>query len=254
MSHPYFQGTRHPRVFAHRGLALAPEVWENTAAAFAAAHATGAEYIETDCRSSADGDVVLIHDETLERIAGDPRPVSEVSTRELRDLFAPHGGLLTVAEALDTFPDVRFNIDVKSEDAVPWIGRDVADHTRRVLLTSFSDGRRRRAVEEARWAGAEHPPATSAGRNTIAAVLAAASTRLSPAVSRALRDVDALQIPESYGPLKVLTRGLLRRAHAHGVEVHVWTVNDPDRMRELISRGVDGIVSDRSDLAVATLS
>lgn len=253
MTHPFFAGTRHPRVFAHRGLATSPEVWENTAAAFAAAHAEGVEYIETDCRSTADGEVILFHDETLERVAGDPRPVNTVRTDELREIFADHGGLLTVAEALDGFPEIRFNIDVKSEDAVPWIGRPLADHAHRVLLTSFSDARRRRAVEEVRWAGADLAPATSAGRATIAAVLASASTRFSPAVSRALRGVDALQIPESYGAVKVLTKQLLRRAHEHGVEVHVWTINDPPRMRRLIDFGVDGIVSDRADLALTEL-
>lgn len=253
MTHPFFQDTRHPRVFAHRGLAHDPDVWENTAAAFAAAHAAGAEYIETDCRSSADGDLVLVHDETLERIAGSPRPLAEVSTHELRELFAAHGGLLTVAEALEAFPEVRFNIDVKSENAVSGIGVAVAPHTERVLLTSFSDARRHRAMAEVRRAGAVRPPATSAGRRTIAAVLAAASARFPAAVSRALRDVDALQIPESYGSVTVLTGQLLRRAKEHGVEVHVWTVNDPDRMRLLTDRGVDGIVTDRADLAVAAL-
>ena len=253
MSHPFFINARHPRVFAHQGLATDDAVWGNTAGAFAAAHAAGAEYIETDCRSTADGDVVLVHDETLEHLTGDPRPVSTVRTRELREIFAGHGGLLTIGEALDAFPDIRFNIDVKSEDAVPWIGRPLVAHTRRVLLTSFSDARRRRAVDEVRWAGAEFPPATSAGRNTIATLLAGTALRLTPMQTFALREVDALQIPEAYGPVPVLTPRLIRLAHAHGVEVHVWTINDPDRMRELVSLGVDGIVTDRADVALETL-
>lgn len=255
MTHPFFDGTRHPRVLAHRGLVTAEGedsgVWENTAASFAAAHAAGAEYIETDCQVTADGDVVLFHDSTLQRLAGDPRPVSSVRTKELRDLFSGHGGLLTVAEALDTFPTVRFNIDVKTDAAAAPLGPILADHTERVLLTSFSDVRRRRALAAVLAAGAAHRPATSGGSRTIGALLALSTGRLSPA--RTLRDIDAVQIPERQGRLRILTPSLLRAAHRCGVEVHVWTVNDAHDMVRLAGLGVDGVVSDRADLAVATL-
>jgi glycerophosphoryl diester phosphodiesterase len=226
-------------------------VWDNTAAAFAAAHAADVEYIETDCRVTADGDVVLFHDEDLTRLLEDPRPVSEVRTVELAELLAPHGGLLTVAEALDAFPDVRFNIDVKTDAAAEPLGRILAAHTHRVLLTSFSDARRRRAIAAIRAAGAELRPAASGGRNTIAALRLLSSMRLSPA--RLLREVDAVQIPERVGTLRVFTPALVRAAHRYGVEVHVWTVNDPEAMRRLVAAGADGIVTDRADLALKIL-
>lgn len=256
MTHPYFTKTRHPRVLAHRGLVTAAGedsgVWENSAAAFAAAHAAGAEYVETDCQVTADGDVVLFHDATLERLVGDPRAVREVRTRELRAVFADHGGLLTVAEALSSFPDVRFNIDVKTSAAVEPLGPILAEHTHRVLVTSFSDANRRATLASVLRAGAEIRPATSGGSKTIAALRALSALRLSPV--RVLREVDALQIPERYGALRVLTPALLRAAHRHGAEVHVWTVNDPETMRRLVEVGVDGIVSDRADVALKTLS
>ncbi|MFD5214808.1 glycerophosphodiester phosphodiesterase family protein [Microbacterium sp. NPDC058345] len=256
MTHPYFAGTRHPRVLAHRGLIPAPDedssVWENSAAAFAAAHAAGAEYIETDCRVTADGDVVLFHDETLERFTGEARSVSAVRTTELRTLFEEHGGLLTVAEALNLFPDIRFNIDVKTDAVAAPIGPLIAAHTDRVLLTSFSDRRRRRAVDSALRAGAALPPAISGGRGTIMRLRAASGVRLSPA--RMLAGLDAVQIPERHRGIRVLTPALLRVAHVHGVEVHVWTVNEPDDMRRLVGAGVDGIVTDRADVAVQTLT
>ncbi|MFY9712162.1 MAG: glycerophosphodiester phosphodiesterase family protein [Microbacterium sp.] len=255
MTHPYFGKARHPRVLAHRGLVTAAGgdsgVWENTAAAFAAAHAAGAEYIETDCRVTADGDVVLFHDETLARLTGDPRRVDEVGTNELTRLFSDHGGLLTVADALDSFPTARFNIDVKTEAAVEPLGPILVDHTHRVLVTSFSDARRRAAVAAVMRAGASMRPATSAGSGTIAALRGLSSIRVSPA--RLLRDIDALQIPERRGRLRVLTPALLRVAHRRGVEVHLWTVNDPIEMRRLIRLGVDGIVSDRADVALKAL-
>lgn len=256
MTHPYFAKARHPRVLAHRGLVTAAGedsgVWENTAAAFAAAHAAGVEYVETDCQVTADGDVVLFHDATLERLTGDRRAVREVRTRDLVGLFADHGGLLTVAEALDLFPTVRFNIDVKTAAAAEPLGPILADHTHRTLVTSFSDTHRRATVAAVLRAGAALRPATSGGSRTIATVRALSALRLSPA--RVLRDIDALQIPERQGPLTVLTPALLRAAHARGVEVHVWTVNDAAEMNRLIALGADGIVSDRADLALDTLS
>lgn len=256
MTHPYFAKARHPRVLAHRGLVTAmgedSGVWENSAAAFAAAHAAGAEYIETDCQVTADGDVILFHDSSLQRLTEDPREVRHVRTREIARLFADHGGLLTVREALDLFPDTRFNIDVKTSAAADPLGPILADHTHRTLVTSFSDANRRATVSATLRAGAALRPATSGGSATIAAVRALSAAHLSPA--RALRDIDALQIPERQGVLRVLTPGLLRAAHRLGVEVHVWTVNDLADMRRLVAAGVDGLVSDRADVALAGLA
>lgn len=256
MTHPFFAKARSPRVLAHRGLVTAAGgdsgVWENTAAAFAAAHAAGAEFVETDCQVTADGDVVLFHDSTLARLTGDERRVSEVRTRDLAAIFADHGGLLSVAEALDLFPSTRFNIDVKTDAAAAPLGPILADHTHRTLVTSFSDANRRATVSAVLRAGAAARPATSGGTRTIAAVRTLTAAHLSPA--RALRDIDALQIPERQGLFRVLTPSLLRAAHAHGVEVHVWTVNEVPDMRRLVSMGVDGIVSDRADLAIDALS
>lgn len=255
MTHPYFAQTRHPRVLAHRGLTTTAggdsPVWENTAGAFAAAHAAGAQYIETDCRVTADGAVVLFHDATLARLLGDPRPVSAVRSTELAELLAPHGGLLTVAEALGGFPEMRFNIDLKVDEAVEPLAPVLAAHAHRVLVTSFSDARRERAVAAVLRTGAPLRPATSAGQRTIAAVRAATLLRLSPA--RALVGIDALQIPERFRGVPIFTPALVRAAQRRGVEVHVWTINDPDRMMRLVSRGADGIVTDRADVALDVL-
>lgn len=255
MTHPYFLGTRSPRVFAHRGLVTesgdGPAMWENSAAAFAAAHAVGAEYIETDCRLTADGDVVLVHDDTLARLNGDTRPINQLRTAELERIFADHGGLLTVRDALASFPQVRFNIDAKTDVVAAPLGRVVAAHTDRVLVTSFDDRRRRVTVAAALEAGADIRPATSGGRNTILALRSRSGLRLSS--GRTLNGIDAVQIPERQGPVKILTPSLLRAAQQHGVEVHVWTVNDPAEMTRLVAAGVDGIVSDRADLAVEAL-
>lgn len=250
MTHPYFDATS-PRVLAHRGL-VSPDdedVQPNTFAAFATAHAAGVAYIESDCHLTSDGEVVLFHDETLDSITGDPRRVDEVTAKELARQLADRGGLVTLAQALDAFPGVRFNIDVKADAAAERAGRIVADHADRVLLTSFSDARRRAALQ----AAVPARPATSAGRATIVRLLLAVAVGARFACHRLLAEIDALQIPERQGPIRVLTPRLIRYAHDAGTEVHVWTVNDVSRMRELVALGVDGIVTDRADAALEAL-
>ncbi len=254
MTHPYFAGSAVPRVLAHRGLvtqeAQEHGVVDNSFAAIAAAHAAGAEFVESDCHLTADGTVVLFHDDDLSRVAGDPRPVAEVTARELGELMAERGGLADLAQVLDSFPTLRFNLDVKAPGAATAVGRLVAPAAERVLLTSFSDRRRRAALAAAADAGAPVRPATSAGTATLARLLGALASRSLRAVAHVLAEVDALQIPERFRGVRVLSPRLLAAAHRAGVEVHVWTVNDPDAMRRLLAAGVDGIVTDRADVAL----
>lgn len=255
MSHPWFEGAQRPRVLAHRGLVTvegaAAGVVENSFAAVAAAHSAGADYVESDCHLTADGVVVLFHDADLSRVTGDPRPVAQVSLRELETLMAPRGGLITLEQALESFPTVRFNLDVKAADAAAPVGRVVAGSAERVLVTSFSDRRRLAALAAAGAVRSGIRPATSAGRTTLLRLLAALAARSDRLVSRALSGIDALQIPERQGRVRVLTPRLLDAAHRNGVEVHVWTVNDADDMRRLVALGVDGLVTDRAERALS---
>ena len=255
MTHQWFEGASRPRVLAHRGLLTAADlahgVVENSFAAVAAAQAAGAQYVESDCHLTADGTVVLFHDDDLTRVTGDPRTVAEVTVRELDALMSARGGLITLAQALETFPAVRFNLDVKAKDAAAEVGRLVAPHAHRVLLTSFSDRRRRDALAAAEQTGRGIRPATSAGSATIARVLSALSLRSPALVRRALAGVDALQVPEKQGRVRIVTPRLIAAAHRYGVEVHVWTVNDPADMRRLVGMGVDGLVTDRADVALS---
>ncbi|WJL95509.1 glycerophosphodiester phosphodiesterase family protein [Microbacterium sp. ET2] len=239
-------------MLAHRGLVPegSTDLVENSFAAVAAAHAAGATYVESDCHVTLDGEVVLFHDDDLQRIAGDPRAIAAVTLAELSELMAGLGGLLTLDQALESFPTVRFNLDVKAPAAAEAVGRAVAPYADRVLLTSFSDERRRAALAAAADAGAPIRPATSAGTQTITRLLLASGFRVRRAVSRLLSDVDALQVPERRGRVPIVTPRLIENAHRHGVEVHVWTVNDPSDMERLLLAGVDGLVTDRADVAL----
>ncbi|WP_336661026.1 glycerophosphodiester phosphodiesterase family protein [Leucobacter sp. USHLN153] len=260
--HPYLQGAANPRVIAHRGLVnaelAAAGIAENTRAAFEAATNAGADILETDCHLTRDGTVVLAHDPDLTRVAGDPRKIAEVDRAELERAFAERGGLLTLERALEEFPEARWNIDVKAAAVAAPLGRIVAPHAHRVLVTSFSERWRRSALGAAREAGCAILPATSPGRGALIRLLLGLATERAAGsrrgVARALQGLDALQIPERHGRIRVLTPRLVEAAHAHGVEVHVWTVNDPGRMRELVAMGVDGVVTDRTDVAIAALS
>jgi len=256
--HPWFRGSTLPRVLAHRGLVTpsdaADGIVENSFAAVAAAHSAGARYVESDCHLTSDGVVVLFHDDDLSRVTGDPRKIADVPVHVLEELMAERGGLITLAQALESFPTVRFNLDVKVADAAPAVGAAVAAHGERVLVTSFSDARRRAALSAAEAAGRGIRPATSAGSQTIARVLVAVASRSDRLIARALAGVDALQVPERQGRLRVVTPRLIAAAHRHGVEVHVWTVNDPDDMRRLVAMGVDGIVTDRADVALKAIA
>lgn len=232
-------------MLAHRGLAV--DAPENTLLAFAKAIAVGVTHIETDVHASRDGVAVISHDPDLARLAGRSGLVSALRLAELRRVDLGHGqSFATLAEALDGFPDARFNIDVKSEDAIdPTVSAiRSAGASSRVLVTSFSERRRSATVRQLPGV------ATSASATLFAGALISGKLGLSAAVKFALRNVDAVQIPERALKINAVTPRQLRLLHDAGVEVHVWTINDVDDMIRLLDLGVDGIVTDRADLAL----
>jgi glycerophosphoryl diester phosphodiesterase len=240
----YFE-PRRPRVLAHRGLAI--EVPENTLLAFEKAVGIGCHYIETDVHVSLDGVAVVAHDPSLDRVAERDIEVRTLTMEQLRRVDLGHGqGFCSLEEALDAFPETRFNIDVKIEGAVePAIAAVTATHaTPRVLLTSFSDRRR------LRLATLLPGVATSAGSAGVIRARLAGFTGSARLLTAVLRGAGALQIPERVGPLRLVTAAFVAAAHRVGAEVHVWTVNEASDMRRLLDVGVDGLVTDRADVAL----
>ena len=144
----FLDGPR-PRVIAHRGLAL--DAPENTLLAFLKALTAGATHLETDVHASADGVAVVSHDPELDRVAGRPGRVDGMLMRELRRVELGHDQqFCSLAEALDTFPQARFNIDIKDERAAASVVTAIreARAVDRVLITSFSTARRQAVADE----------------------------------------------------------------------------------------------------------
>jgi glycerophosphoryl diester phosphodiesterase len=173
--------------------------------------------------------------------------VADLTAADLGRIDLGHGqGFPTLAEALDGFPETRFNIDVKSADAVaPTIDAILKlGASDRVLVSSFDE--RRRAAALRGLPGV----ASSASARRFAIALVAGKAAFSPALRGALRGLVAVQVPEKALGMQVTTRRFIDRLHRAGVEIHVWTVNDAQRMDELLDLGVDGLVTDRIDLAL----
>lgn len=238
--------------FAHRGGAFHPEIegMENTLAAFRHAVALGYYYLETDVHVTRDGVLLAFHDDVLDRVTDRKGPIADLSYGEVQGaLIGGREGVPTLAALFDEFPDVRFNIDLKSAGSVPALASFIEARGAhdRVLVASFSASRLRefRRLTKGRVATSAHPL-------ELVAFALLPSGRLADRLTR--RKVAALQIPHRTRGITVATRGLLRRAHAAGKHVHVWTIDDPDEMRLLLDRGVDGLMTDRTDILKAVLT
>lgn len=201
-------------------------------------------------RASADGVAIISHDPDLQRVAGRAARIDQLTCAELVKTDLGAGQTFpTLEEALTAFPDARFNIDVKSRDAADATAQAIlkANAVSRVLVTSFDDTTRKAAVAAL---GGAHAVATSASQKGVIWALVGAKLGLQFVVRVALGGVAAVQVPERRGPLRVVTPRFIDMVRNAGVEVHVWTINDEDDMRRLIVQGVDGLVTDRADLAV----
>jgi glycerophosphoryl diester phosphodiesterase len=229
-----------PLAFAHRGgSGTAGNVGiENSLAAFAHAYELGYRYLETDVRTSSDGVVYAVHDEALDRLTGSADPVASLTAESLDLQRLDRREPLARLEVLyESFPDARINIDVKSDDAVEPTcaivrAQDAVDRT---CLASFSHRRLQRIR-----ATLPDVATSASGREAVRAKLLPGALARTPAV--------CLQVPARRGPLRVVTRRFVRRAHASGLQVHVWTVDEPAEMHELLDLGVDGIITDRTDV------
>lgn len=224
--------------------------------AFGNALEAGADHLETDLHLTADGQIVCFHDDTVDRTTDGTGPVRNYSLGELRRLDAGYRHHLdgafpfrgkglrvpTLGEVLATFPDVGVVVDLK-EDGLEGPLCDLLsrmDAWERVIIGGFSDVRllkiRLRSGGKA---------LISAGPMTVRSWWLSSRIGLGGPPG-----FFALQIPPSSNGLHVADRRLVEAAHGRGLAVHVWTVNQPREMDRLWSIGVDGIITDRVDVAV----
>lgn len=232
--------------FAHRGGAYHPEIegLENTIAAFRHADELGYAYLETDVHATADGVLLAFHDAVLDRVSDARGEIARMTAAEVAAaLVGGRERVPTLAELFDEFPRSRFNIDLKADAAVPLLAEFIAEREAwdRVLVGSFSVRRLRRFR---RLAGRRVP--TSAHPLEVAAFRLLPSGRLARLLTR--DRPAALQLPHRHRGVRMTTPGLVRRAHRAGKHVHVWTIDEPDEIELLLDRGVDGLMTDRTDI------
>ena len=234
-----------PIPFAHRGGSR--DGLENSMAAFTRAVDLGYRYLETDVRATADGVLLTFHDANLERVTGRPGdiarlPYSEVATARV-------GGrepIPRLDDVLGSWPHARFNIDVKAETAIgPLV--EVLRRTGawdRVCVTSFSS-RRLRHVRARMRLLAGRDVCTALGPRGVAAQRAhSVAGPLATPLRAAATGAPCAQVPHRLGRTRFVTPSFLAGAHALGLKVHAWTVNDPAEMARLLDLGVDGIITD----------
>ncbi|MDA8380802.1 MAG: glycerophosphodiester phosphodiesterase [Actinomycetota bacterium] len=265
MANPWLE--RRILCYAHQGGA-----WEEPSSTMQAVrHAldVGATAIELDVHATADGHLVVSHDETVDRTTNGSGVIAELTLAEVQCLdaaywFVPGADvspgrpaheyplrgrapadhdlrICTLAEILDAFPGVCLNLDIKqtAPDVEPYESA-LADLLRSrgrqddVIVASFRDA--------ATAAFSAYAPefATSAGTNaTTAFVRAVHSGQPLPAMPYA-----ALQVPATFQGVAIVDEALVAAAHEAGLAVHVWTVNEQAEMESLVATGVDGIITD----------
>lgn len=257
-NHPYFAAARPGlQVIAHRGGAgLRPE---NTLAAFVHAVAIGADVLEMDVQATSDGAIVCIHDTTVDRTTDGRGRVASLALSELRELDAGHNWsgdrgrtypfrgkgirVPTLDEVFARLPEIRMIVEMKH------VGPEFAQPlcslirrfrmTKRVLVASLNIDAliafRRTCPEVAT------SMSTREARIFHGAYLVGLESAYSP-------PVPALLIPDRLRDRTIPTAALVEAARRRNLRVHVWTISDATRMKELIRIGVDGIITDRPDL------
>jgi glycerophosphoryl diester phosphodiesterase len=270
--------------FAHQGGEI--EAPSNTMFAFKTALEKGADVLELDVHATADGELVVLHDATVDRTTNGEGQVDEMTVAEIRKLdaaywFVPGCGtcndepksafsyrgfatgerripsrfrrfgpddfkIPTLREVLETFPKTFINIEIKATAPETVPYEDKLA----ALLAEF--GRTDDTIVVSFLDNAVETfktlaPEVNTATGTVEAGLFWASTQ-GPAPGAPSPRHQALQVPIIFNGVTVVTREFVAEAHDNGLAVHVWTINKRDEMEWLIDIGVDGIMTDRPTL------
>ncbi|MFW9997958.1 MAG: glycerophosphodiester phosphodiesterase [Candidatus Odinarchaeota archaeon] len=262
-SSAFFQSDR-PLVMAHRGnSSLYPE---NSLESFKDAVALKVDVLEVDARMTADGQLVVFHDETVDRVSNGKGRIIDHTLNELEDLdigyhFTPDGGktypfrgkgmkILSLEDLFTFFPGQRFNIDIKNDnytavDAMSHITKKhgVQEH---IFISSFHQ----RVIERFRKSNPDI--LTGAGPDDIRGFIKAMKLRYLWLLHPSSK-FDGFQVPVRYGEFEIVTPGFVRAAHRKNLKVMVWTINDREEMVRLLKMGVDGLFTDDPALMIKVI-
>ena len=219
------------RSLAHRG---GPRVAGEHDAGLPGAVDLGYRYIETDVHLTADGVLVAFHDDRLDRVTDRVGVISELPYEEVAKARVDGSEPIPLFEdLLASFPDIRINVDPKNDNTVVPLARILVDRKAidRVCIGAFSD----RRIDRMRYLCGPDL-CTSMGPRRVARLMAATQ----PAARRVSRPrfaAAAAQVPTRQGRLPLVTPAFIEGAHRAGVEVHVWTIDDPAEMATLWTWG-----------------
>lgn len=259
--HPFFR-QESVLVMAHRG---GRNLWpENTLYAFKNAVEMGVDVLEMDVHSTKDGELIVMHDDTVDRTTNGTGQVQAFTLDALQALDAgyrwtgdddgsyPYRGIgvrvPTLSEVFTAFPETPMNIEIKqSKPSISeQVCRLIRDYqmSQRVLVASFNQ----ETIQEFRSYCPE--VATTTGENEVRLLYGLSLGYLGRFYPP---PAQALQVPEFSGKIHVVTPRFIQAAHGRNMDVHVWTVNDPTDMQRFLDLGVDGIITDNPDILLTVL-
>jgi len=268
--HPFFQGYKFFG-FVHRG--GDEKKTENTLEAFQYSSDLGFVFMETDVQSTSDGRVVIFHDADLKRIAGIDKKIKDLTFDEVTNIDLINGGKIpSLEETLFSFPNLRFNIDIKTNSAVEESIKIIKSQEAltRVCLASFSNKRIRRIRK---LAGSQSCTSMSQ-LEVVNAIFHVLAENLGSGInlrrkmrgdeayfkSKWMRTTipfngipDCAQVPVCQWGIPIVTQSFIRIMNLLGKFVHVWTIDEPEEMNRLIDLGVDGLMTDKPSILKSTL-
>jgi len=248
----------YPIAFAHRGGRLR---WpENTLLAFRKSAELGYRYFETDLHLSADGVLMVFHDDTLDRTTNGSGPINDYAVAELKGFDAafrfgsdrgwPYRGqgitIPTLEEVVTAFPEASFTLELKQPGLeMPLVGF-IEKHKLwdRVMVGGYEDT----WLRELRSLSGGRVSTSSPRHETLLFWLFSRIGIGFPIKA------DALQVPVKHSNLTVVDRRFVAAAHRAGKQVHVWTINEAPEMHRLLDLGVDGLMSDMPDVLLEVLA
>ena len=261
----YYANVRRPLVIAHQG---GDGIWPgDTMYAFEKAVEIGADVLEMDAHITKDSQIVLMHDEEVDRTTDGTGLIEEMTLEDLKQLDAAYKWsnddgktfsyrgkgiqVPTLEELFQTFPQMRYVIEIKlTQNPIDQPLCDLIheqDMQDQVMIASFHDEAMRNFRETC------PEVATSASRTEVRNFVLLGKVFLSGLIAPGYQSIQPPYDPKESMNIPIMTEHFIREAHAKNIRVEPWTVDDPQLMKQYIEWGVDGIMTDRPDLMIEVL-